>query len=174
MECYWDQAFIAQVDPNAEIVVNSLPVARAELGYRGYMRESSPDGLPPTLFDYDLVEPATLSQLPGLYTRFGDVTSLLQNDDDQHCVFGSGEEVKIEFNGQSLPPVPKGWVREYVLRSVGYCKDADLFSVTGDDVGPLPWKGMKEYPFGKNGARPMDDAYRAYLRDFQTRRVVEQ
>jgi hypothetical protein len=52
---------------------------------------------------------------------------------------------------------------------VGYCKDADLFTATGDTVGPLPWRGMPAYPFGPAGERPEDPAYKAYLREYQTR-----
>ena len=56
-----------------------------------------------------------------------------------------------------------------VLRSVGYCKDADPFTAASDDVGPLPWRAMPSYPFGPDGERPPDAAYAEYLRAYQTR-----
>ena len=65
--------------------------------------------------------------------------------------------------------MPEGWTRSFVLRSVGYCKDADPFTAASDTVGPLPWRGMPAFPFGPEGERPVDPAYREYLRTYQTR-----
>jgi tetratricopeptide (TPR) repeat protein len=171
MECYWDWAFVAVRRAEAGLRVTSLPVARAELGYRGYTREVSPDGRPPLLYDFDHVDPAPLVRLEGRLTRYGEVAGLLQGDDDQFCIVGPGDEVRMEFDAQSLPGLLDGWTRSYVLRSVGYCKDADPFTAASDTIGPLPWKGMPSYPFGPEGERPEDPAYREYLRTYQTRSV---
>jgi len=171
MECYYDQAFIAVRDRavEASLRVKTLPVARAALGYRGYTREISPDGRQPLIYDYDYVDPAPLARFSGKLTRYGDVASLLQADDDQLCVVGPGDEVRIEFKASGLPPLLEGWTRSYVLRSFGYCKDADLFTATSDTVLPLPWRGMPAYPFAPEVTRPGDPAYDSYLRVYQTR-----
>ena len=161
MECYWDQAFLALVDPSAPVKTTTHDVARASLGYRGYTREVSPDGRLPLLYDYEHVDPAPLARLSGNLTRFGDVASLLRADDDRLCLVGPGDEVRLEFDPGSLPKLPEGWTRSYVLRSVGYCKDADPFTATSDRVGPLPWKGMPEFPFKGGETRPLDPAYSA-------------
>jgi hypothetical protein len=171
MECYWDRAFVAVADPDpsAGVRVASLPVASARLGYRGFTRETSPDGRPPYLYDYDRLEPAPLARMSGHLTRYGDVTRLLRDDDDQLCLVGPGDEVRLEFDASRAPDLPGGWTRSFVLRAVGYCKDADPFTAASDDVGPLPWRGMPEYPFGPGGERPRDPSYAEYLREFQTR-----
>ena len=65
--------------------------------------------------------------------------------------------------------MPEGWTRAFILRSVGYCKDADPFTAGSDTVGPLPWREMPAFPFGLEGERPVDPTYREYLRAFQTR-----
>ena len=169
MECYWDRAFVAPLDGGAGLRVASLPVARASLGFRGYFREGSPDGRPPFLYEYDHVDPAPLAGLAGRLTRYGDVAELLRADDDRLCLVGPGDEVRIEFDARPVPPAPEGWSRSYVLRAVGYCKDADPFTGGSDAVGPLPWRGMPAYPFGPGGRRPEDSAYRAYLDTYQTR-----
>ena len=96
---------------------------------------------------------------------------MLRADDDHLCLVGPGDEVRVEFDARSVPPLPEGWTRSYALRAVGYCKDADPFTAASDTVGPLPWRGMGPYPFGPEGARPEDPAYRAYLRVYQTRQV---
>src|SRR5262249_42605555 len=83
MECYWDQAFIAVRDRSITPRITRLPVARADLRYRGFLREVSPDGRLPLLYDYEHVDPAPLFRLEGRLTRLGDVAMLLQNDDDR-------------------------------------------------------------------------------------------
>lgn len=171
MECYYDQAFVAVRDASAESALRVTPLgpARAVLGYRGYTREVSPDGKPPLLYDYDHVDPAPLAFLGGMLTRYGDVRPLLTNDDDQLCLVGPGDEVRLEFDARTLPTLPAGWTRGFVLKSVGYCKDADPFTASGDRVDPLPWRAMPAFPFARPTTRPDDPAYRAYLQTYQTR-----
>ena len=120
MECYYDQAFIAVRDRQAEhsLRVTTLPVARAVLGHRGYTREVSPDGRQPLVYDYDYVDPAPLARMSGKLTRYGDVACLLQADDDRFCVVGPGDEARLEFEAAGLPPLPAGWTRAYVLAGV--------------------------------------------------------
>ena len=75
----------------------------------------------------------------------------------------------MEFEADGLPQLAPGWTRSYVLRSFGYCKDADPFTAGGDAVEPLPWRGMPPYPFDREVTRPPDAAYESYLRAYQTR-----
>jgi hypothetical protein len=169
LECYWDQAFIAVRDNGASLRVTSLPVAQAVLSYRGYMREVSLDGRLPMLYDHDAVVAMPLSRVSGKLTRYGNVAPLLQGDDDQLCLVGPGDEVQVAFNAGQVPGLPTGWTRGYVLRAVGYCKHTDMFTAEGDVVGPLPWRGMKSYPYGAKNRRPQDAAYDKYLQNYQTR-----
>ncbi len=171
MECYYDQAFIAVRDKSAESSLRLTPLkpARAALGYRGYTREVSPDGKQPLLYDYDYVDPAPLAFMGGMLTRYGDVRPLLTEDDDQLCLVGPGDELRLEFDAKALPALPEGWTRSFVLKSVGYCKDADPFTAASDSVDPLPWRAMPAFPFAQPANRPLDPAYRAYLRAYQTR-----
>ena len=175
MECYYDQAFIAVRDTEAErsLRVSTLQVARAVLGYRGYTREVSPDGRQPLLYDYDYVDPAPLARFSGKLTRYGEVANLLQGDDDLLCLIGPGDEACIEFDAKGLPPLPNGWSRSYVLRSFGYCKDADPFTAASDTVGPLPWRRMPEFPFHADVKRSRNAAFDMYLRQYQTRKAGE-
>src|SRR5262249_41566159 len=78
MECYWDRATILVAEDALSPKVTTLTVARAVLGYRGYMREGSPDGREPFLYDYDYVDPAPLAKLPGSLTRYGDAACLVR------------------------------------------------------------------------------------------------
>jgi hypothetical protein len=153
----------------ASLRVSTVPVARAALGYRGYTREVSPDGRQPLIYDYDYIDPAPLARFSGKLTRYGEVSKLLQADDDRLCLVGPGDEVRIEFEATGLPPLPEGWTRSYVLRTFGYCKDADPFTAGSDTIEPLPWRGMPPFPFGSEVKRPSEPGYESYLREYQTR-----
>ena len=175
MECYFDQIFLMRCDSNAGLRRLELPVEKAVLGFRGYMREISADGRPPLLYDYASVDPAPLARLTGNLTRYGDVAPLLRSDDDQLCLVGPGDEVAITIRADQLPPLPEGWSRSYVLRAVGYCKDADPFTSGSDTVGPLPYRNMPaHYPFEAKYEHPRDPAYARYLETFQTREARNQ
>ena len=77
--------------------------------------------------------------------------------------------VQVEFQASNLPVLPPGWTRSFVLRSVGYCKDADPFTAGSDTVDPIPWRAMPPFPFDHEVTRPRDPAYESYLRTYQTR-----
>ena len=57
---------------------------------------------------------------------------------------------KMKRKGQQdrLPPKPAGMVREFFLSVTGWDKDADYHVVRGDEVGPLPWRGMDDQRYG--------------------------
>ncbi len=173
MECYYDEAFLAVLEPESsqQLQLHKIPVARAQLGWRGYTREISPDGKLPLVYDYDYIDPAPLAPMAGKLTKYGDVQNLLTADDDQQCVVGPGDEIRLEFDAKQLPELKQGWTRSYVLRSYGYCKDADPYTATSDDIGPMPYRGMPDYPFGPDKNRPVDPAYKLYLETYQTRQA---
>src|SRR5262249_36509906 len=83
----------------------------------------------------------------GAYTRYGDVVPLLTAFDDRLAVFGSGDEVALEFNPAKLPPLARGWVRDYFFAANGYEKDMDFYAYDFDQVDPLPFRGMGTYPY---------------------------
>ena len=83
---------------------------------------------------------------------------------------GNRERIQ-NYEGVVIARSPEGWTRSYVLRAIGYCKDADPFTAASDTVEPLPWRGMGRYPFGDEGERPRDPDYRRYLETYQTRRA---
>ena len=68
-------------------------------------------------------------------------------------MIGPGDLVKLEFAASGLDALPAGWTRSYVLRSFGYCKDADPFTAGSDSVEPIPWRGMPPYPFAHDVTR---------------------
>ena len=107
----------------------------------------------------------------GTYTRYGDVGPLLTGFDDRFAVFGSGEEVALDFDPSSLPALPKGWTRDYFFMANGYEKDMDFYAADGSTVEPLPFRSMGTYPYAKVKAFPLDPAHVDYLLKYNTRHV---
>lgn len=184
MQVHWDQIFIAPIAErtprdvasaggkrNGLVRVTPLEVYAATLAPRGCMQEHSPDGRLPTVYDYDRVRGLPVNRLQGQLTRFGDVTALLRAADDCFVLFGPGDELTAEFNARTLPPLPQGWMRSFVLRTWGYCKDCAPFTATGDTVEPLPFRGMSRYPYGPDEHYPRDPLHDEYRRKYNTRLV---
>jgi hypothetical protein len=42
--------------------------------------------------------------------------------------------------------LPEGWKRDFIFHSIGWDKDADLNTLTGQSTLPLPYRDMSRYP----------------------------
>lgn len=165
MQVFWDQVYLARAeDFGATAKVTPLEVAGADLAHRGFMQEVYPDGRPPAAYDDARTEPVAVTKWKGNLTRLGDVTELLRGADDRFAICGPGDEITVRFDATKLPPLPAGWKRSFVLRSWGYCKDAAPTTVTGGQVGPLPFRGMPNYPDFGSAKPPATDAARWHIR----------
>ncbi len=176
MQIYWDQAFFAEEKENTSremVRSTNLSPASADLHYRGFSRlyRTSPFG--PHLFDHDSVSTAPQwLDLEGRYTRYGDVTPLLQETNDQYVIMNAGDAIEITFDVNEVPPLPQGWNRSFVLYTNGWLKDGDLNTAKGRTVTPLPFEGMTKYPYGPEEAYPMTSANKTYLESYNTRVVT--
>jgi hypothetical protein len=167
---YWDRIFYTVDETPAPLRRTVLPLSSAELSFRGFsrMRRESPDG--PQVFVHDDVSrQPRWADMAGLYTRFGDVRELVVAADDRYVVMKGGDAVRLRFDGRGLPPLPEGWVRDYVIALDGWDKDADKNTVAGQTVEPLPFHGMDDARYGEL-AFPETDAHREYVRNYLTRR----
>jgi hypothetical protein len=153
--------------------VTPLEVGSATLASRGFLKEYSPDGRAPYLYDHDQLEAVPFSQMAGWLTRLGEVTELLRGCDDRFVIFGPGDELTIRFDARSLPALPPGWTRSFVLRTWGYCKDCGPFTATGATIEPLPFRAMSTYPYGPDEHYPQDAAHDDYRKRFNTRPLFE-
>lgn len=173
MRVFWDQVFIAPVEKRCQ--PGSLPRCRvldvhdAVLEKRGFMKEVSPDGRPPAVYDYDKLERETFTKQSGKLTKLGTVTELLRERDDCFVIFGPGEEVTVRFDARSLPPLQAGWQRSFVLRTAGYCKGCGPFTMTGGSITPLPFRAMTRFPYGPAEHYPDSARNRDYQRCYNTR-----
>jgi Flp pilus assembly protein TadD len=167
MRVYWDRIAVADLD-----VVSPRPVVlaprAAELRWRGFSAEVSPDGREPYGYDYARVTAGSPWKLmPGRYTREGDVGELLQAVDDRFVISRPGDEISLSFDASALPPLPAGLRRTFLLYASGYSKEMDLHSASPDAVAPIPFRAMPHYPY----AWPVRYPHEADLERFHTRTV---
>ncbi|MGH9704113.1 MAG: FG-GAP-like repeat-containing protein, partial [Candidatus Acidiferrales bacterium] len=102
---------------------------------------------------------------------YGDVSKLVQASDNQYAIYGSGDEVQVEFDPSNLPPVPAGWTRDYFFYADGFAKDMDFYAAHGDTVDPLPFHTLVPYPYPAGMEYPTDAQHQNYLLDYNTRAV---
>jgi len=172
LQIYWNNILVNRAEQNGNARLTPVPIARADLRFHGFPLkvENRPPGN--VLYVYEKTSPTGPYTRPaGAYTRYGDVRPLLTGYDDRLAVFGSGDEVVLDFDPAKLPAVPKGWVRDYFFVANGYEKDMDFYAAEADTVHPLPFRAMGTYPYPKGRSFPLDDAHVNYLLDYNTRHL---
>lgn len=166
---YFDRIFFSTRDEASRCRETKLPVACADLRYRGFSRMRR-DRLGFERFDYADVAPTGSWNPPqGRFTRYGVVTPLLNEVDDRYVIFGPGDELRLTFDASGLPGLPEGWARDFILYANGWVKDGDLNTNLSDTVEPLPFHGMSAYPYPDDEHYPDTAAHRRYLRQWNTR-----
>ena len=154
LQIYWDQILISnETEPSSVVRETEVPLASASLGFRGYPRQI--DGATPgdLTYHYDEVSATgPFVRQRGPYTHYGDVTSLLKAVDDHFVIFGSGEDIDVEFNASALPPLPSGWTRDYFFYANGFVKDMDYYEAMPFTVAAMPFHKMSGYPYSDQRA----------------------
>ena len=153
VELFLDSVRLVEREPLPAVPVE-LSLKRASLASVGFAKWSvGPQRQP--FYDRRTLLPLWDCRMQrGLYTAFGDVRELLARDDGALVVFGSGEEISLDFAG--IPAAAQGTTRRFVLEARGWCKDMDLFTRDGETVDPLP-------------AQPADDKARELMASTRTR-----
>jgi hypothetical protein len=168
---YFDRIFTSTHDQAKRCRVTEMPVAKADLHYRGFSMMTR-DALGFERFDYDDVSPTGSWSPPrGFVTRYGDVTPLLSEPDNMYVIFGPGDELTLRFEEKTLPPLPVGWVRDFVFFAEGWVKDGDLNTKFSETVTPLPFHGMSGYPYSASERYPDTPELQRYRREYNTRRT---
>jgi tetratricopeptide (TPR) repeat protein len=169
LQIYWDNILIDRSRQNEDFKLTTIPLTKANLDYHGYPRqiEDQPPGNVKYVYE-QVSRTGPYARQAGGYTRYGDVQPLLTGFDDKLVVFGSGEEVQLEFDPAKLTPLPNGWTRDYFFQANGYEKDMDFYAADGSTVAPLPFRRMGTYPYADKSF-PSDDEHLKYMLEFNTR-----
>ena len=148
LQIYWDQVLIDNgPDLPNRVRQTELPLASAQLAFRGYPQQL--DGKTPGDLTYNynrISQTGPFMRARGNYTRYGDVTRLLQRVDNRFVVFGTGEDIDLEFPAAPLPTLPEGWTRDYFFYANGFVKDMDFYEASPYTVATMPFHGMSDYP----------------------------
>jgi hypothetical protein len=97
------------------------------------------------------------------------VRELLDQIDDRLVIMGSGDELRLSLDAASIPPLPTGWFRDFLLLVDGWAKDRDANTAYSQTVEPLPFHAMSRYPYPAPEAYPNDPADEAYRKEWNTR-----
>lgn len=168
---YWDEIFLSEDESAPNVRVTRLSPQFADLHFRGFSRTViDPHRARPEEFLYQQVTPvSTWNPTPGRYTRYGEVSELLRDEDDRLVIMGSGDELRLRFEAAALPPLPAGWQRDFLVMVDGWAKDADSNTAFSQSVEPLPFHAMSAYPYSANEHFPDDEAHRRYRELYLTR-----
>jgi hypothetical protein len=97
---------------------------------------------------------------------------LLESPDDRMVIMGSGDELRLSFDAGALPPLPRGWRRQYLLKVDGWAKDRDANTADSQTVEPLPFHKMSSYPYPAGERYPDTPEHERYRREYLTRPAV--
>ena len=158
-------------------------------------------GAAPPTYDYDRVSTVSpWKEMPGRYTREGDVKALIAAIDDLFVVSRPGDAIAVAFPAEDGTDSPNpaltsvGDVEQrfsavrrphgtglktratsaqltFFLFAHGYSKEMDINSASPDQAAPLPFRGMTRYPYEAPEAYPSTPAHRGYLERDNTRVV---
>ena len=173
LKIYWDRIRVDNSPPDTPFKTTEVPLAKAQLQFRGYpgVVEGNPrNDLTYVYEDLSLTGPYT--RQIGNYTRYGDVTDLVRAPDDEYVIFGSGDEVAVDFDSTRLPDLPAGWTRDYFFYANGFAKDMDFYAAHGDTVSPLPFHTLVPYPYPQGVGYSEDERHLKYLLEYNTRGVA--
>ena len=169
LQIYWDSILINRTSQDQSVRLTPVPLVRADLRFHGFPLKI--ENQPPGNVEY-IYEKASATgpytRPAGAYTRYGDVLPLLTSLDDRLAVFGSGDEVALDFDPAKLPPLPAGWARDYFFVANGYEKDMDFYAYDGNYVAPLPFHAMGTYPY-PDKSFPLDETHLDDLLNYDTR-----
>ena len=153
----WIDSVGVDTTPQADTRVVELKPSKADLQYVGPGARLVTDGYP----QYDAQPTGTRHFHTGDYTRYGDVSLLLNSADDKFVVMDTGDGVSLEF---PAVPVQPGMERTYVLHTDGYFKEHAAATVS-----PLPFHAMSNYPYPSTEQYPTDTGHQSYITDWNTR-----
>jgi hypothetical protein len=114
----------------------------------------------------------TNSNSTGNFTRYGEVTELLQDPDNKYAIIRQGDQIIFKYSVDDLPAVPEGMERDYFLFASVWFKVDGLFYVDFT-VDPLPFHEMTFFPYDMDlESYPYDTEHLNYIQEYNTR-VIE-
>jgi hypothetical protein len=82
-----------------------------------------------------------------------------------------GDEIALAFDARALPALAPGRSRTFLLFADGFSKEMDISSASPHTVEPLPFHGMRGYPYSVDERYPATAAHLDYQTRYNTRVV---
>jgi hypothetical protein len=142
-EVYFDKAWVSCAEQDDYQLTELMP-SLADLHYYGYAAYTSVDGKYPGDFCYEDRVAQNHANVVGYYTKYGDVSELLNGADSRYVVMSHGDEIALEFDAADLPELREGWTRDFIFAAKGFYKMARPGRAYAYSVEPLPFYGMRE------------------------------
>jgi hypothetical protein len=157
-------SFAIDTSAQVPVTVNTYHPASVDLGFHGYTAIDKTN-----YWKHDF---STVSDVPeemfatqrGNFTKYGDVTPLLQSTNDQFVIMHHGDMMDVSF--PYVAPAD-GLERSSLIYSWATFKHAH--DPMGDTVDLLPFNGMSVYPYPETESYPMTPENAAYLAEYNTR-----
>lgn len=111
----------------------------------------------------------TNSTSTGNFTRYGNVTELMEYADDMHVITRQGDEITILFSAD-MDPVPENMERDYFLFASVWFK-VDGLPYVQFTVDPLPFHAMSCFPYPPTESYPYE-SHSSYLSEYNTRTIT--
>jgi hypothetical protein len=168
LEVYWDALRVGTL-VDADVRSRRLPMAAADLQFRGFSVTTSPRGESPETPAYGRLANTTARwrDLEGYYTRYGPVGELLAAVDDRYVIMNAGDEMRLRFVAPAAPA--PGWQRDFVLIGDGWEKDGDYNTDYSASVAPLPSHANAAYRANSASlALEHDPVYQQHRADWDT------
>jgi hypothetical protein len=118
----------------------------------------------------------TASQSTGNFTKYGDVTQLLLNEDDEFVIGRQGDSVSLQFPTSNLNSPATGMERDYFFFVATWFKteyaNSGFGPTFGFTVDPLPFQNMSGFPYPlAQESYPFDSEHTNYLQQWNTRTI---
>ncbi len=169
----WDIDYLAvDTNPDSAITVTSENPYYADLHFRGISSKVRTNPNDPNMIltepVYSEVTDAFISnKTTGNATRYGDVTELLQSNDDKFVIMTQGDELAFKY---AVPAQVPGTERDFIYYTNDYHK-AYIYAL-GDEIGPLPFSAMTQYPYHTDVENyPTDAEHNTYQSTYNTRAI---
>lgn len=172
LQIYWDQILVDNGPQrrDAELHETELALDGAQLAFRGYPEQIDGKTAGDLTYNYErMSHTGPFIAQRGAYTRYGEVTPLLKAVDNKFVIFGTGEDMDLEFSTAAQPWLPSGWVRDYFFYANGFVKDMDFYEASPFTVSAMPFHGMTGYPYSSGEHYPTDAEHTAYQLEWNDR-----
>lgn len=139
LEVRWDAIHWGSLLPSDQLQIVESSSKSAELQWHGvsHLTATCPDGPQVPMPLSDSTMRLWTSNLPGWYTRYGDVQSLLRVSDERLALLASGDGVTVDFS-QSGKLSPSDSETTHLLYVRGWIKEWDPNAAPAESLSPFP------------------------------------